>query len=138
MLRMMRLLVLDIFQFFLYNRLAHRKCTVTTLPSKPLIMGAYRFYPSTAISLHFFDNMGNVLVLGQQEEDVDMVSCSTCLYHTATRGVDQLSYVFMHAFQILLAKKRTGSPDMEYQMDIYSLTSTSNTLAICRSISNEG
>ena len=53
----MRLLILYILQCFIHNRLAHRKCSVTTLPFELRIMGIYRFYPSAAVSFHFFDNM---------------------------------------------------------------------------------
>ena len=48
-----------------------------------------------------------------------MVSCSSCLYHTASCGVDQLTYIGMDAYQIVLANMGTGGFDMEYQMDVY-------------------
>ena len=64
MLRMMCLLVLDVLQRFVYNRLTHRKCAITTLPFKSFISCICRFNPSAAVTFHFFDNMGNTLVLG--------------------------------------------------------------------------
>ena len=118
MLLMMCLLVLYVLQSFVNNRLTHRKCAITTLPFKSLISVIYCFNPSAAVALYFFHYMGNALALGEQEKDMYMVSCSTCLYHTASRGVDQLTYIGMDAFQILIANMRTGGLDMEYQMDV--------------------
>ena len=119
MLRVVCLLVLDILQCCANNGLAHRECSVATLPFELRVVFAYCFYPSAAVSLHFFDNMGNALVFGQQEEDVYMVASSTGLYHSASCGVDQLTYVCMYAFQMLLAKMSAGCLDVKYHMDVY-------------------
>ena len=41
-----------------------------------------------------------------------MVSCSSCLYHTASCGVDQLTYIGMDAYHIVLANMGTGGFDI--------------------------
>ena len=97
MLLMMSLLALNVLQCFVNNRLTHRKCTVTTLPFESFISAIYLFDPSTAVALYFFHYMGNALALGEQEENMDMVSCSTCLYHATPCGVDQLTNIGMDA-----------------------------------------
>ena len=97
MLLMMCLLVLYVLQSFVNNRLTHRKCTITTLPFKSLISVIYCFNPSAAVALYFFHYMGNALALGEQEQDMYMISGSTCLYHATSCGVDQLTNIGMDA-----------------------------------------
>ena len=97
MLLMMCLLVLYVLQSFVNNRLTHRKCTVTTLPFESFISAIYLFDPSTAVALYFFHYMGNALALGEQEQDMYMISGSTCLYHATSCGVDQLTNIGMDA-----------------------------------------
>ena len=61
---MMCFLILDVLQCFINNRLAHRECTIASLPFKSLILRIDGFDPSAAVSFHFLDNVGYGHVLG--------------------------------------------------------------------------
>ena len=63
----MSFLIFDVLHSLINYRLTHRKCTIATLPFKTFILRIDCFNPSAAVSLQFFNDMGNALVFGQQE-----------------------------------------------------------------------
>ena len=59
---MMLLLIFHILNSFINNRLTNRKCRISTLPRKIMILGIERLYPSATISFHLLNQMRNSLI----------------------------------------------------------------------------
>lgn len=51
---MMLLLLIYILYSLVRNRLANRKCRITSLPCKIVIIGIYRLNPSATVPFYFF------------------------------------------------------------------------------------
>ena len=116
---MMLTLVIYILKRLVNHGTADGECGITALPFKLLIIRCDGFYPSATVAFHLFHDMGYAHVLGEQEEDVDMIANSAHLYHVASRGIDQLTNIRMYAFDFPITDLGTRCFDVEYQMYVY-------------------
>ena len=64
MLLVMSILILYILHCLINYGLTYRKCTIDTLPFKSFVSRIDCFNPSAAVSLQFFNDMGNAHVFG--------------------------------------------------------------------------
>lgn len=114
----MLFLVLYVVNRGLHCRLANGKCRIASLPWEHPIMRGYCFYPTAAVALHHFYDVGHVLILRQDEQHMDMIFCTTRPYIHTSACIHQLANVCVNTLQILLFNSWTDILDMENQVDI--------------------
>lgn len=115
---MVSFLIPYIIHRFRQHGFANRERAITTLPGKMTVPVVNGLYPSAAIPFDLFHKMGNGFVLGQLTKQVNVVGNATYQQRLATGGVDELSYIAMNTFQMLLLNGRAGGFDVEDDVEV--------------------
>ena len=111
-------LVTYIFHSLINYRLTDRIYCITTLPCKMLIKRRNTFYPSAAVAFHLFHKMCYVLTSRQEANNMNMVANASNTNNSTARGIDQLTDIAMHPFQMLVGYSWARSLHVEDDMKI--------------------
>ena len=116
---MMFLLVFNVLNRFINNRLAYRKYSITALPSEVFVLRRQCFYPSTTVTFYLFNKVRHIFASRQHANQMDVVGCTSYADGLTSCGIHQLANVRMNLFQVFFVYPWTGSLYVKNHMKVY-------------------